>query len=326
MTMSRSHATALAPIRFVDLSPKLESFESAALKGLTQRRKSIPYSFLYDRRGSELFDRICTLPEYYPTRTETAILRDNAAAIAAWIGPEACVAELGSGSSTKTRIVLDALERPAAYVPIDVSREHLRSAAHAIAADYPDLDVIAVCADYSDAFALPDLGRRRTAFFPGSTIGNLNADEALALMRAWRKRLGDNGQMLLGADLRKDAAVLEAAYDDDAGVTRAFIKNVLVRLRRELGADIDPADFAYRARYNAAAGRVEMHLLSRRAQRFAIAGRAIALDAGEAIHIENSHKYTMAQLRDLAEAAGFAPAAAHTDGDGLFSVHLWSVA
>ncbi|HYD88632.1 MAG TPA: L-histidine N(alpha)-methyltransferase [Vitreimonas sp.] len=311
---------------FIDLGPQQESFERAVLAGLAQPHKSVPCRFLYDARGSALFDHICDLPEYYLTRTETQILRDNAAAIAGWIGPDACLAELGSGSSVKTRIVLHALDRPAAYVPIDISREHLRAAALNLAAEHRELDIVAICADYSEPFDLPALGRRRIAFFPGSTIGNLDEAEALALLRAWRTRLGPGGGMIIGADLHKDAAILEAAYDDSAGVTEAFIKNILVRINAELGADIDPAAFAYAARFNDAASRVEMHLRSKRAQTLRVAGRSIALDESERIHIENSRKFTLEGLRALAADAGFRVDRVCCDADALFSVQLWSAA
>lgn len=313
-------------IDFIDLSPKQESFEDAALAGLQQSEKSIPCRFLYDTRGSALFDQICDLPEYYLTRTETKILRDKASALAAWIGPDALVAELGSGSSIKTRIVLDALKRPAAYVPIDISRDHLRAAAADIAGDYPGLNVIAICADYAQAFALPSVGRRRIAFFPGSTIGNLTRDEQLQLLSAWRDRLGEDGGLVLGADLVKSAATLEAAYDDSAGITEAFIKNVLVRMNAELCASIDPAAFLYEARFAPNPGRVEMHLRSLRDLTITLAGEHIDVAAGERIHIENSHKFTLTGLKALAADAGFNVDDAFCDADQLFSVQLWSVA
>ncbi len=302
------------------------SFRDAFLDGLQRRPMSIPPQFLYDSRGSGLFDRICTLPEYYPTRAETAILRRHANDIADLVGPDSFLIELGSGSSDKTRIVLDALDAPAAYAPIDVSREHLRLAASAIACDYPQLRVSAICADYAGDFDLPDLGSRRVAFFPGSTIGNLDHSDAIALLRLWRRRLGADGLMIIGADLKKEADVLEAAYDDAAGVTEKFIKNILVRANRELGANFDPGLFAYEARYSEQLGRVEMHLRSRKDQTVLVAGRSFEIELGERIHVENSHKYASEDLLSLCKGAGFRPAAAFVDDERLFSVEVWAVA
>lgn len=311
---------------FIDLAPKQVSFADAVLHGLKRRHKAIPCRFLYDARGSALFDQICELPEYYPTRTETAILRDNAEELAALVGRDACLVELGSGSSLKTRILLDELHAPAAYVPIDVSRDHLREAATAIARDYPDLRVVAICGDYAGEISLPRAGRRRVGFFPGSTIGNLGAPEARALMLGWRRKLGEGGLMILGADLRKDPAMLEAAYNDAAGVTEAFIKNILVRMRDELDVEIDPADFAYEARYAKRRSRVEMHLRSLRDQDVTVCGVRIRFAAGERVHVENSRKYGIEDIRALGAAAGFAPVACFTDAADLFSVHVWSAA
>lgn len=318
------HAPARPHFSFVDCGVEEESFAAAVVAGLNKRNKAIPCRFLYDERGSALFDQICELPEYYLTRTETGILRTHARAIADLIGPRACLIELGSGSSVKTRILLDALHSPSLYAPIDISREHLRGAASALAEDYPTLRVQAICADYAQDLPLPEIGRRPVAFFPGSTIGNLGPREALGLLRAWRKRLGKNGLMIIGADLKKDPRVLEAAYDDGAGVTEAFIRNILVRIRRELGADIDPEAFDYQARYVESAGRVEMHLRAQRAQTLSIAGESIAIAAGERIHVENSHKYAVQEIIALGRAAGFAPAACFSDADHLFSVHVWA--
>lgn len=310
-------------IDFIDLRPRQQSFESAVLQGMAQHPKHIPCRFLYDARGSALFDEICTLPEYYLTRAETEILSRYGRQIAAWAGPRVTLIELGSGCSAKTRLVLDALSMPRAYVPIDISGSHLRTAATSIAEAYAPLQVVAICTDYSEPLSLPPLGSRRIAFFPGSTIGNLPHDEALALLRMWRAQIGPDGSFILGADLRKDAAVLNAAYNDGAGVTRAFITNILARMNAELGADIDPETFEYDALFNSDASRVEMHLRSRIAQRMRIAGRVIPLAAGERIHIENSHKYTLPQLSELAHAARFRSDGVLLDNNGLFSVHLW---
>lgn len=311
--------------RFIDLLDREESFEEAFLAGMTGAEKSLPCRFLYDAKGSALFDRICGLEEYYPTRTEIGILIDNAGALAELIGPRAALVELGSGSSVKTHILLRRMKSPAAYMPVDVSREQLRAAAEGVARDYPGLAVTAICADYAERFALPECEGRRVAFFPGSTIGNLARGEAIALLDAWRERLGAGGLMIVGVDLKKDPKRLEAAYNDAAGVTEAFIMNILARANRELGGDFDPAAFAYDARWNAAAGRIEMRVESRRRQTVRAAGAAIAFAQGEAIHIENSHKYGLEEFTALARAAGFAPRARFVDAARLFSVHVLGV-
>lgn len=317
------HAGEAPTIAFHDHAPELETFAAATVRGLSAAEKSIPCQFLYDERGSALFDRICELPEYYPTRTETLILRDHSAEIAARMGREAVLIELGSGSSIKVRILLEAMSDPAAYVAVDISAEHLKRAAQALAADYPELKVAAICADYSRAFALPDLpgGGRRVGFFPGSTIGNLERPDALAFLKLWAERLGPDAAMLVGVDLKKDAATLNAAYDDAQGVTAAFSLNLLARANRELGADFDLAAFRHRAVYDEAAGSVRIHLVSARRQTVRLAGRAFELAEGEAIHVENSNKYSLQDFADLAGEAGFTPATAWTDAKGLFSLH-----
>ncbi len=313
---------------FHDHHPGEDSFRTALIAGLSQPAKSIPCRFLYDARGSALFDRICELPEYYPTRTETGILIDNAAHIAAAIGPDAQLVELGSGSSVKVRILLDALETPAAYVPIDISREHLLGAATVIASDYPDTRVEAVCADYAQAFDLPaHYGPgRRAAFYPGSTIGNLEPQDATRFMAGWAGRLGSGAVMLIGVDLKKDAAIIEPAYDDASGVTAQFSLNLLARANRELGGNFDPRAFRHVARYEASSGQVAIHLISLKDQTAAIGGQAFHFAAGEAVHVENSYKYALDGFRDLARTAGYRPVDFWTDAAALFSVHLLEVA
>lgn len=318
------HAGAIA---FHDLAPRQEGFEEALVRGLSQGArggsKAIPCRFLYDARGSALFDAICELPEYYPTRTETGILRARAGEIADLAGPACQLIELGSGSSTKVRILLDALTAPAAYVAIDISGEHLRRAAEAVAADYPDLNVAAVCADYAQPFALPQIegGRRRLGFFPGSTIGNLTPDEAEAFLTLWAERLGPGSAMIVGVDLKKDRAILEPAYDDAAGVTAAFSLNVLARANRELGADFDLEAFRHSALWREDRGRIEINLVSLKAQAATVGGRSFAFAEGEAVHIEDSCKYSVEEFRALARRAGFQPLECWTDTAGLFSVH-----
>jgi L-histidine N-alpha-methyltransferase len=310
-------------IAFHDYAPDLSGFAQALLNGLSGPHKAIPCRFLYDARGSALFDRICGLEEYYPTRTEIGILRRCAADIARRIGPGGQLIELGGASSLKAEILLDALERPGAYVPIDISRDHLRSATRRLHQQRPGLAIHAVCADYAQPFALPavDAGGRRLGFFPGSTIGNLRPEEAVGFLTDWAARLGPDAAMVVGVDLRKSPVVLERAYDDAQGVTAAFSKNVLVRANGELGADFNLDLFAHRARYDAERGRIEIHLESLADQTAHVLGRAIPLKAGERIHIEDSYKYSLAGFGDLAVAAGFTPEAVWTDADQLFSVH-----
>lgn len=319
---NRAKSIESARFRFVDLLGREESFEEAFLAGMGAPEKALPCRFLYDAQGSALFDRICALPEYYLTRVETAILNDNAQAVAELIGRKAALIELGSGSSVKTHILLTRMKSPASYMPVDVSREHLRAAAEGVAGDYSGLKVIAVCADYAARFSLPECEGRRVAFFPGSTIGNLAREEAVSLLAAWRERLGSDGLMIVGVDLKKDPKRLEAAYDDSKGVTEQFIKNMLARANRELGGDFNPDAFIYDARWNEAAGRVEMRLVSALAQTVEAAGARFTLAEGEAIHIENSHKYGLEEFSALARRAGFATRARFVDKDSLFSVYV----
>jgi dimethylhistidine N-methyltransferase len=308
---------------FHDHAPQEDSFRDAVLEGLGRSHKAIPCRFLYDARGSALFDEICRVPEYYPTRTELKILGDRAGEIAALVGPHCQLIEFGSGSSIKVRTLLAALETPHAYVPVDISRDHLRRAADDLAADFPDLDVIAICADYHRPFSLPRLPARgrRFGFFPGSTIGNFEPDEAVDFLAMCVDLLGEGGAMLVGIDLKKDTAILNAAYDDAAGVTAQFSLNLLERANRELGADFDVSRFAHDAHYEEAAGRVEIYIRSLVQQKATVAGRRFHLAEGERIHTEYSYKYTIAEFQDLARAAGFRPSASWTDAADLFSVH-----
>ena len=312
-----------ARLEFHDHSPDLGDFRQALLAGLTAKAKSIPCRFLYDARGSALFDRICELPEYYPTRTELSILRAAASEIAERAGPGAQMIELGGVNSSKARILLDALDEPAAYIPIDISREHLKASTVALGAEKPELEVLAVCADYTRPLTLPEApgGGMRLGFFPGSTIGNLQPDEAIVFLADWAERLGPGAAMIVGVDLRKDASVLEPAYDDAQGVTAQFSRNLLVRANRELGADFEVDAFAHRARYDAAHGRIEIHLESLKRQTVHIDGVALSFAAGERIHTEDSYKYSIEGFRGIARAAGFRPAAVWTDPRQLFSVH-----
>jgi L-histidine Nalpha-methyltransferase len=311
---------------FHDLAPAEASFRDAVLASLGRRGKSIPCRFLYDERGSALFDEICELPEYYLTRTETAILAECASEIADLAGRHAQLIEFGSGSARKVRLLLDALVEPGAYVAIDISREPLRRAAEEVAAEFPGVPVVAICADYLQPLRLPPLPARgegrRLGFFPGSTIGNFTPDDAVDFLAGCRRVVGRDGAMLIGVDLKKDPAVLDAAYNDRAGVTAAFNLNLLERINRELDADFDLDRFEHDAFYNAARGRIEIYIKSLADQIVTVAGRAIGFAAGERIHTEDSCKYTIGEFQRMAAHAGFRPSRHWTDPDELFSVHL----
>ncbi len=320
----RDQTAALAPLMgFHDLGHEGEDFRAAVLAGLTQPQKQVPAKFLYDARGSQLFDRICELKAYYPTRTEIGLLERHAGEIAEAAGPEATLIEFGSGSSRKVRILLDALQNAAAYVPIDISRTHLMSAAQALAEDYPGLPVLAVCADYTRDFALPkevpDGGP--LGFFPGSTLGNFAPTEAAGFLKRLAGLVGPGGGLLIGIDLKKDEAILHAAYNDPEGVTAAFNLNLLERMRRELGAELDLEGFRHEAHYNRARGCIEMHLVSRRRQQIVIGEQSFDLEQGETIHTEDSRKYTLDGFRAQAQAAGWRPLEAWVDDRRLFSLH-----
>ncbi|HEY2255259.1 MAG TPA: L-histidine N(alpha)-methyltransferase [Variovorax sp.] len=313
----------LHAFRAAQRAAPLSDFARELFAGLNQRERRISPKFFYDGAGSALFDRICELPEYYPTRTETRILTDSAAEIAEQIGPDAEIIEFGAGSLTKVRLLLDALGRPRRYVPIDISGEHLEAAAARLRADYPQLTVQPMVADYTMPLVLPTREKtvgQRVGFFPGSTLGNFSPDEALAFLQL-AHRLLRGGGLLLGVDLVKDPALLHAAYNDAQGVTAAFNLNLLRRANAELGCDFDLDGFAHGAFYNSPQRRVEMHLVSRRAQEVTLDGQSFGFEEGETIHTENSHKFTVEGLRALAVQAGFRPAAVWTDPERLFSVH-----
>jgi dimethylhistidine N-methyltransferase len=297
-------------------------FRRSVLAGLAQTPKVLEAKYFYDARGSQLFDAITALEEYYPTRAEAALLATHAHAIADFVGPDANLIEFGSGSSVKTRILLDALPDLRSYVPIDISGDHLTVTARALARDYA-LPIVPVHADYTGAFALPPAvpAGGRVGFFPGSTIGNFDPDAAAAFLRRARELLGGGARFLVGADLQKDPARLVAAYDDAEGVTAAFNLNLLRRINGELGGDLDLAAFRHEARYNTAEARIEMHLVSLRAQQAQIAGRRFAFAPGESIHTENSYKYTLDSFAELARRGGWRVVAQWRDPDGLFSLH-----
>lgn len=309
-------------VRLHDLEPTVETFADAVVAGLSKPQKSIPAKFFYDARGAKLFDDICTLPEYYPTRTEIGILKACAPAVAQAVGPSCRLIEFGSGSARKVGILLDALEAPAAYVAIDISRESLLAGAEQIAGAYPKIEVAAVCADYTKPMALPTAnGGPKLGFFPGSTIGNFTPEECARFLENAAGMLA-GGWFLVGVDLKKNKAVLDAAYDDSQGVTAKFNLNVLRRANAEIGGNFDLAKFRHRAFYDPSKGRIEMHLVSRGAQEVRVAGKTFRFADGETIHTENSYKYIVDEFKDVASARGFESAAVWTDPEMLFSVHL----
>lgn len=294
------------------------------LAGLRTVPKALSPKFFYDERGAKLFEAITELPEYYPTRTELGILRQHAGAMAAAIGPGATLIEFGSGAGVKVRLLLDALERPAAYVPVDISGVQLAEVAAARRAEYPHIQVHPVQADYTARFALPRLaeGSRRVAFFPGSTIGNFHPTEATSFLRRVRHLVGPDGAMVLGVDRRKDPRVLHAAYNDAAGVTAQFNLNILTRFNRDLGTTFDLDRFAHRAYFNHELSRIEMHLESLADQCVRVGGTAIPFARGETIHTECSYKYDEARLNTLVTPAGFEVQELWTDSRDWFWVAL----
>lgn len=322
-----SQTSTAGSVELIDLEPPADDVRAQVVTGLIQTRKALPCKLFYDARGSRLFDRICTLPEYYPTRTEVSIMTGDIRDIAQAVGGRALLVEYGSGSSTKTRLLLDHLAQPAGYVPIDISREHLLRAAIQLAQAYPRLPIRAVCADYTTPLALPEFDpsavERVVAYFPGSTIGNFEPDEAVAFLQTVRQTCGPDSALLIGVDLKKDPALLHAAYNDSAGLTAAFNLNILQRINRDLGADFDPDAFAHYAFYNVPAGRMEMHLVSRREQEVNLGADVLVPFAeGESIHTENCYKYTLDGFMELADRAGYTPTDLWLDEDRLFSVML----
>ncbi len=316
---------------FVDLEPALEDFQDSVISGLLATPKNLACKFFYDDAGLDLFGKICETEEYYVTRTETAMLRELGPALAALAGPGCTVVELGAGSDLKIRLLLDALERPAQYVPIDISQGPLRKAALSIAVDYPAVRVGAICADFTAKIELPDdmiaeNTGQRLGFFPGSTIGNFSREDAKTFLSGLRPLLGPKGALLIGVDLQKDTARLNAAYNDAAGYTAAFNLNILHRIARDLDTDLDPDDFEHCAFYNEAQGRIEMHLRSLRNQRVRIGERAFDIAESEMIHTENSHKFTLDGFVEIAEAAGYVGTARWTDAENLFSIHYLTIA
>ena len=295
------------------------------VEGLTGTPKRLPSKYFYDRRGSELFERICELDEYYLTRTELLILRRHAADMAEAIGPGALLIEPGSGNSHKARLLLEHLREPVGYVPVDISREHMMRWVAQLAADFPGLYIVPTVGDFCADIDVPPVPgtRRRVVYFPGSTIGNFTPDDATGWLARMARITGAGGGLLIGVDLKKDVATLEAAYNDRAGVTRAFNLNLLWRLKSDLGADVRPDRFEHRAFYNADEGRIEMHLVSTVRQTIRLDHTVIELKPGETIHTENSYKYDLEQFAAIAARSGWRRAAYWTDDQGLFSVQYF---
>ena len=327
--MSDTAELELGPLHdYYEIEHADEDFRAAIVAGLSQPQKRISSKYFYDERGSKLFEQITELPEYYPTRTEMELLQTHAAEFAELIGPHASLVEFGSGSSTKVRILLDALVAPAAYVPIDISRDHLIESAKGLADAYPDLMVVPVAADYTQPLELPEIPNEvvRIGFFPGSTIGNFSYAEAVEFLHTAATELGADNGLLIGVDLKKDPAILHAAYNDAAGITAQFNLNILRHLNRELGADFDLDGFAHDARWRPKEGRIEMHLVSTRDQTARVDGHEFKFAEGESIHTEDSHKYTIDEFHALAAEAGWRAYRHWTDADDLFSIHYLRVA
>nr|WP_087574983.1 L-histidine N(alpha)-methyltransferase [Sphingomonas sp. CDS-1] len=299
------------------------AFRRDIIEGLSRHPKATPPIWFYDRRGSELFEAITDLPEYYPTRTETALLERHGPDFAAAIGTGRAVVEFGAGSSRKTPHLLRAVD-PAAYVPIDISGDFLRAASAELASAFPGLPVLPVVGDFNGELALPAAidGLPRLGFFPGSTIGNMEPDAAVDLLRAMRRLLGEESMLLIGMDRIKDRDLLVAAYDDAAGVTAAFNLNLIARINRELEGDLPLDGFVHRAVWNDDKARIEMHLEAVRPLHFHVAGQCFRMAAGETIHTESSHKYGARDERLLLRAGGWEPVREWSDADGLFSLIL----
>jgi len=293
------------------------------LHGLQLPAKELPCKLFYDERGSDLFEQICDLDEYYLTRTEIALLERHGAEIAALIGPQALLIELGSGNSRKTRVLLDRLAEPAAYLPIDLAREQLLRSAAAVASSHPRLEVHPLVADYTQTFSLPEISAafaRRVGFFPGSTIGNFLPEQAVSFLGRLRELLGPGGALLIGVDLKKDPQVLDRAYNDQAGVTAQFNLNILAHINHRFGSDFHLEQFAHQAHYNRRLGRIEMHLISREDQQVHFDSLSIPLRAGERILTEVSYKYSRGQFGRIARRAGLEVGRVWTDPQRWFSL------
>jgi dimethylhistidine N-methyltransferase len=315
-------------VQLYDLHPPLDDFRAAVLDGLNQTEKTISPKFLYDKRGAELFDAICTLDEYYLTRTEVGILCTYAQEIADLI-KEGVLIEFGSGSSQKIRILLDTMLEMPTYIALDISKQHLQESCQNLVKAYPGLKAIAICADYTQLQNLPEIAsiqpKHKVGFFPGSSIGNLEPEEAVQFLKNTASLLGSGGSLLIGVDLQKSATILEPAYDDPQGISAAFALNLLTRINRELGANFDLNQFGYNAFYNTAHGRIEMYIISREQQTVCLGNVEIQFQAGERLRTEYSYKYTIPQFAALAAQAGFETKQVWTDPNEWFSLHCLSL-
>jgi dimethylhistidine N-methyltransferase len=314
------HAAALAKAHRFD--EQTTAFAGDVIDDLSQHPKRLSPKYFYDATGSELFEQITLLPEYYPTRTELGILRDRASEVAAIIPEGAALVEFGAGATTKVRLLLEQCAF-GAYVPVDISGDFLKAQADALRKDFSALSVYPVAADFTAPFALPDAVRAmpKVGFFPGSTLGNFEPHEACAFLRSAREILGKDARMVIGVDLEKDERVLYDAYNDAAGVTARFNLNVMVRINRELGGNFDTNAFMHRAIYNRDRHRIEMHLISKKAQTVRVLGRSFSFRAGETIHTESSYKYSLERFTALARGSGWTALESWTDPAGMFSVH-----
>jgi dimethylhistidine N-methyltransferase len=314
------HAAPLAKAHLFDET--ISAFGRDVIDDLSQHPKRLSPKYFYDATGSELFEQITVLPEYYPTRTELGILRDRGREISAIIPKGSALVEFGAGATTKVRLLLNQCAF-GAYVPVDISGDFLKAQAEGLRKDFPDLDVYPVAADFTAPFALPDAvaDMPKVGFFPGSTLGNFEPHEACAFLRSAREILGKGAQMVIGVDLEKDERTLYNAYNDAAGITARFNLNVLDRINRELGGDFELPSFIHRAIYNRERHRIEMHLISKKAQKARVLDRSFSFRAGESIHTESSYKYSLDRFTTLARGSGWTPRASWTDPAGMFSVH-----
>lgn len=312
----------------IDYEPSTSDFRADVLAGLTNRPKTLPCKYFYDSRGCQLFEQICELEEYYLTRTELDIMERFSSEMAAAIGPGCMLVEFGSGSSRKTRLLLDQLESPSAYVPVDIAFDHLRESATDLARQYPDVEVVPVCADFCEPFQLPTPMapvQRRVIYFPGSTIGNFEASDAEELVVSMRHLAGVGGGVLIGFDLKKDTRILEAAYNDSQGVTAEFNLNLLERINRELDADFRLEHFTHRAAFDEEFGRIDIDIVSDLDQTVCIDGETVDFAESEAIRTEHSHKYRLDEFDALAARAGCSRVQAWTDPKDYFAVAFYSV-
>lgn len=311
---------------FYDYHPEQANFQEEVIKGMSVTPRALAPKFFYDEKGSQLFDAICETQEYYPTITEMAILEDNLEEIAKLIGDDCLLIEPGSGSSQKVRIILDEIN-PKAYMPMDISKDYLCNAAGDVASEYPWLEVHAACVDYTRPFPLPPCHEtaRKVAFFPGSSIGNFDPKHAITFLKNLALILQPDGGLLIGVDLKKDTQILNAAYNDNEGMTAEFNQNLLTRISNELDAELDVKKFSHHAFYNESLSRIEMHLVSKEEHTVSINGQDFDFLKDESIHTESSYKYTIEEFQSLAKQAGFTPVKAWTDEENLFSVHYFEI-